>query len=381
MKRIEYILKHNRFFQAIYVFIFSLFFKFLGLLIRPKKYILFQSLIGKNYGESPKIIYDKIKNDPFFKDYTCIWAFENPNNFPHCDCKRIKLNSFSYFYYALKSKIWISNAGIERGLRFKHRKTIHINTDHGFPFKYIGNDQKNRNDYNFKTVNLFCCCSEYDKKIKVNGYKIKPENAKIIGYPINDSFFKISTEKVLELRRKFNIPENKKVILYAPTWRDYEQKDKNAIPINFNKWKSTLGNEYVIFVRMHHLALSEFNIAFDEVIRDGFTNISMEDITMISDILISDYSAIMFNYSILERPIVAFVYDNEEYQKNRGTYISPFDMFKGSCFVDEDSMLSFIKNMDYQEECKKTIELKNKYMFCDGNATKRCIEYLKEKLS
>ncbi len=382
MKKIEYILKHNKVIQAIYVFTLSLFFKFLGLFIRPRNYILFQSLIGKNYGDSPKAIYDYMSNDPYFDKYTKVWAFEDPDLFSECQCQKIKLNSFKYFVYALKSKIWISNAGIERGLRFKHKKTIHINTDHGVAYKIIGNRQKNRNDYNFKTIDLFCCCSPFDKEMKCADYKVRESAAAIIGYPVNDKLYNVSEDKIIELKNKFNIPENKKIILYAPTWRDVlpNGEDHNIPPIDLEKWKKELSNNYVIFFRIHHLATKSLNMQYDDFIRDGYTGCTMEEMVMIADILISDYSAIMFNYAILERPIVAFVYDNDSYQADRGTYISPFEMFEGSCFMTEDDVIKHIITMDYDFECEKTKNLKNKYMQGEGKSTEYCINFLKEKL-
>lgn len=382
VNKIEKLIKHNKFFQAVYVFTFSLVFKFLGLFIRPKKIILFQSLIGKNFGESPKVLFDLIVSDPFFKDFKCIWAFENPDRHPECPTDKVKLNSFKYFKTALKSKIWISNTGIERGLHFKHKGTIHLNTDHGFAFKKCGNAQKNRSDYNFKNVDFFCCCSEIDKKIKVRDYKLKDESARVVGFPINDVFFKDNSGLREELRKRFEIPKDKKVILYAPTWRDdyYASKHPDFIPIHIEKWEKALGDKYVFFLRGHHLSSGTKPFESGGFLKDGYTGISVEEMLILSDILISDYSAISFNYSILEKPIVAYVYDNKEYQETRGTYIDPFDVFKGSCFKNEDDVIEHILNMNYELESKKTKDIHHKYMVGDGHTAECCINYLKDRL-
>ncbi len=377
MNKVEKILKHNKTLQSLYVFVFSIFFKFIGLFVRPKKnLILFQSLIGKNFGESPKILFDLIKSDPFFNGYTTIWAFQEPEKFVINCSKVIKLNSFKYFYYALKSGIWISNAGIERGLRFKHKKTIHINTDHGFAFKKIGNHQPNRRDYNFKTVDLFCCCSEFDRLNKISGYKINPENAVITGYPINDCLYKVDDSEIAELRKRFNVPIGKKVLLYAPTWRDQTAVKE----LDIDKWQNALCDNYVLFIRGHHLSREE-KVSQSDFVRDGNKDISVEEICKISDILITDYSAIAFNYSILHRPIIGYTYDFDEYAKTRGTYLSLNDVFGDAHFDNENELIHYIKNIDFNLATKHTQKIQEKYMYCDGRASEYCINFLKEQIT
>ena len=125
--RIEYILKHNRLMQKAYVLIFSFVFKFLHLFIHvDKKRIIFQSLIGKSFGDSPRVLYDSIKNNPYFADYKFIWAFDEPEKFDVKGAETVKLSSFKYYIETLRSSIWISNVSIERGLKFKPKKTTYL---------------------------------------------------------------------------------------------------------------------------------------------------------------------------------------------------------------------------------------------------------------
>ena len=162
MKKVEYILKHNVIVQKIYQIVFSLIFRFIGIFIRPDmKRVLFQSMIGKTYSDSPQILYEKMLNDEYFKDYKYVWAFDNPNKFELFKAKKVKLNSLSYFIEALRCGIWITNVSIERGLKFNPRKTIYINTWHGVTLKFLGNAQKNRNDYDYRSVNCMLSSCEY----------------------------------------------------------------------------------------------------------------------------------------------------------------------------------------------------------------------------
>ncbi len=254
MKKIEYILKHNVVIQKIYVFLFSFLFRFMGLFIkRDDKQVLMQSLIGKTYGDSPKVLFETMKKDPRFKDYKYVWAFDKPDAFDVPGAKKIKLTSLQYYIEALRSGVWISNVGIERGLKFKPKKTISINTWHGVPIKIIGNSQKDRNDYDYSSVDFMCCSSDFERNIFIRDFRVKPEAIFQCGMPRNDELYNVSEEQKQKARKELGIPDGKKVILYAPTWRDSTDGGSSyqiAPPMNMNYWQYELGDEYVVLFRV-----------------------------------------------------------------------------------------------------------------------------------
>lgn len=384
MKNIEYILKHNLFLQKVYKFVFSLFFRFLSIFIKTdKKRILFQSMIGKTYSDSPKVLYENIINNNKFKDFKFVWAFDEPDKFEVIGAKKVKLNSINYFIETLKCGIWITNVDIERGLKYKPKKTIYINTWHGITLKYIGNAQKNRKDYDYSDVDFMCSCCDYLDKIFLRDFKVKKEALVRCNMPRNDCLYGIKQIEIDILKEKFNIPKEKKVILYAPTWRDSKDGGKNYIinpPIDIELFREKLSKDYVILFRMHHLTTKQMGLKFDDFVRDFSGDYDINDLMIVSDILISDYSATIFDYSILEKPIVLFTYDYEEYKENRGLYIDPRNLIKGNAFKTQEEVLNFILNMNYEEECNKVIELKKKYNLVEGNATEICIKYLEDKI-
>ena len=384
MKNIEYIIKHNKIIQKLYKFIFSIIFKFLSIFIRiDNKRIMFQSMIGKTYSDSPKILYEKIKNNKNFKDYKFIWAFEDPDKFDIPGATKVKLNSFSYFIESLKCKIWITNVDIERGLSYKPKKIIYLNTYHGIPLKYIGNAQKNRNDYNYKDVDYMCSCCEFLDKIFMRDFKIKKEALAKCGMPRNDYLYNKSKEEIQRLRKKYNIPKNKKVILYAPTWRDSNDGGKNYVikpPINIEYFRKNLEDQYVILFRMHHLTTKQLGLKFDSFVRDYSGDYDINELMMISDILISDYSATIFDYSILERPIISFAYDYKEYKENRGLYLNLEDILPNSVLKTQEEVINHILNLNFKKESEIAKKIKEKYISVDGTATDKCIKYLEEKI-
>lgn len=384
IKLIEYKIKHNATLQAIYKRLFSLLFKTVGLFVRvDDRQILFFSMSGRSFGDSPRVLYDYIVKDPFFKDYKLIWAFEEPEKFSKYGLHTVKLNSFSYFTTALRSKFWITNTSMERGLSFKPKKTVLLNTWHGVPLKVIGNGYKNRNDYNYSDVDFMCYSGDYEEKIYIKGFKVKPENLVMCGLPRNDVLYRADENLRKELKRKYHIPEGKKVILFAPTFRDVGTNSVDValkIPIDFKKWEKALGDGYVVLCRMHYHTTELLGVEYNDFVVDctGAENIS--DLYIISDILISDYSSSMIDYSILERPIISYAYDKEEYGEKEGFFVPLDEALPGLIYEDEDQMLEHILNMDLDEEARKTRNVKNKYIQAKGNATEECIKFINSRV-
>lgn len=380
MQKIEYLLKHNKFVQKTYVIVFSLLFRFLGLFIRPDPHrIIFQSMIGKNFGDSPRVLFDRIRNDKRFDGYKFVWAFDDPEKFHVKGAEKVKLNSLSYYIETLRAGIWITNVNIERGLRYKPKSTVYLNTWHGVPVKIIGNSQKTRSDYDYSDVDFMCCSCEFERNIFIRDFKVRIEATVKCGMPRNDELYHIDAKLIDKYRKELNIPADKKVILYAPTWRDSSDGGKSyqiSPPIDIDYWQRLLGDEYVMLFRMHHLTTEMMGITFNDFVRDLSDYPEINKLMIVADILISDYSATIFDYSILERPIISFAYDYEEYSQNRGFYENLCDVVCGNVFKTQEDVISHIKNMDNKKEIKKAASIKNRYIDTDGQATEACIDFL-----
>ncbi len=380
MQKIEYLLKHNKFVQKTYVIVFSLLFRFLGLFIRPDPHrIIFQSMIGKSFGDSPRVLFDRIRNDKRFDGYKFVWAFDDPEKFHVKGAEKVKLNSLSYYIETLRAGIWITNVNIERGLRYKPKSTVYLNTWHGVPVKIIGNSQKTRSYFFYSVVDFMCCSCVFERNIFIRYFMVRKEATVKCGMPRNDELYHIDAKLIDKYRKELNIPTDKKVILYAPTWRDSSDGGKSyqiSPPIDIDYWQRLLGDEYVMLFRMHHLTTEMMGITFNDFVRDLSDYPEINKLMIVADILISDYSATIFDYSILERPIISFAYDYEEYSQNRGFYENLCDVVCGNVFKTQEDVISHIKNMDNKKEIKKAAAIKNRYIDTDGQATEACIDFL-----
>ncbi len=285
----------------------------------------------------------------------------------------------SYYIETLRAGIWITNVNIERGLRYKPKSTVYLNTWHGVPVKIIGNSQKTRSDYDYSDVDFMCCSCEFERNIFIRDFKVRKETTVKCGMPRNDELYHIDAKLIDKYRKELNIPADKKVILYAPTWRDSSDGGKSyqiSPPIDIDYWQRLLGDEYVMLFRMHHLTTEMMGITFNDFVRDLSDYPEINKLMIVADILISDYSATIFDYSILERPIISFAYDYEEYSQNRGFYENLCDVVCGNVFKTQEDVISHIKNMDNKKEIKKAASIKNRYIDTDGQATEACIDFL-----
>ena len=248
--KLAYLIKHVSWIQWLYRAVMGSAFRFWGLFLPVNdKLVLFSSYGGKQFSDSPKVLFEAMKNDPRFRDYQFIWAAECPDKMQIPGAKVVKTDSRAYFQTALQSKIWITNVNIERGLNFKKKETIYLNTWHGTGPKKGGNAVSGRKDYDFSRVDFFCCDGKYTHDVFMKWWNAREDSMLWCGRPREDALFEYTKERISEIRRSLGIPADRKAILYMPTWREYSHDG-----IHYEKWIPALGKEYVICARGHHFS-------------------------------------------------------------------------------------------------------------------------------
>ena len=356
----------------------SFVFRFLGLFIPVDDHlVIFVSFMGMGFNDSPKAIYEYMKSHPEYKEFKCVWAFEHPDKYP--ELNTVKIDSFKYFSTALKAKYWITNTNIERGLKFKKKKQVYLNTWHGIALKHIGNDCPGRKDFNFKNIDHLVVSGDYDEKVWKSAFNADPESYLKCGMPRNEELWLATDEQKNKMREKLSIPTDKKVILYAPTWRDSTDGGKSyeiKPPIHFDVWKRELGDEYVVLFRAHHQTTKVLGVQYDEFVREASSYPAVNDLMIASDLLITDYSAIAFDYSVLCRPIFCYAYDYESYLAERGTYFEVDEKYPNKSCRTEEELLNRIKNIDYEKECANTKRFRDDFIQYGVGATEACVKAL-----
>jgi CDP-glycerol glycerophosphotransferase len=144
-----------------------------------------------------------------------------------------------------------------------------------------------------------------------------------VGYPRNDGLADGSTAARAErIRKRLGLAASKKVLLYAPTFRDDQRTGKRftfSLPIDMVALEAAVGDEYEIVVRLHPIIRGKVRLPWG--VHDAGAGFEMEDLLATADVLVTDYSSVMFDFAVLERPMVFFVPDLERYRDTlRGFY-------------------------------------------------------------
>ena len=376
--RLIYLLKHNAGIQKAYRVLVGACFRFLSIFIRKdSKLILFSSFAGKNFNDSPKAIYDYMRSHSEYQSYRMVWAFTAPEHFPNLDT--VKIDTVAYFVLAMRAKYWITNVNIERGLHFKKKSTVYLNTWHGIALKLIGNDCPGRKDYDFSNMDFLVVSGDHDERVFKSAFRADEHSFLRCGMPRNDILWNPSEDKAMELRQKLHLPLDKKIILYAPTWRESTDGGKTyaiAPPINLKKWEMRLGEEYIVLFRAHLFTTQVMGIQYNDFVRDVSEYPDINELMLVSDILLTDYSSAVFDYAILKRPILTFAYDYESYLMERGTYFNMDEVYPSKACRSEDELLERILTLDYADECKKTAQFRKRFVQYGGHGVEACVKAL-----
>ncbi|MCC3237541.1 CDP-glycerol glycerophosphotransferase family protein, partial [Pediococcus acidilactici] len=165
-----------------------------------------------------------------------------------------------------------------------------------------------------------------------------------IGYPRNDELAQPNAAKIRQLKEKLGISLDKKVVLYAPTYRDNQffTKGKYAfsLPFDLAKLRDTLGEDTVLLLRMHYLIANAVDLTGVEDFAIDVSNYpDVADLYLAADVLVTDYSSVFFDYAYLKRPIVFFPYDYETYRDElRGFYLDYQKDLPGKIVYNEDEL-------------------------------------------
>lgn len=377
MKKLKNFVKNNKIIYAIYYVIMSLIVNIIKLFVRTdEKLILFVSYGGRHYNDSPKNIYEYMKNDERFKDYKLVWAFVEPEKFDVDN--KIKIDTIKYYKTALKARCWVTNVMVERALKFRGKKTFYFYTTHGVLIKLMGKDLRKGSSFDtFNKLQYDYCIvqSEYEKKIVQSQYDLTPEKIGVIGFPKNDILVNYSKEFRDEIRNKLGIPNDKKAILYAPTFRDTKQGMIESRDIDVDMWKKELGEEFVLLYRAHPVISGKTRVN-DDFFFDVSKYEIVEELMIASDCLISDYSGIIFDYSIMRKPIFLYTYDYEEYNASRGLY---FDIRKELPYaMNEEDLVNLIANGF--DNISDVVLFQEKYATVYGDATKKSVELIVDNI-
>lgn len=366
------------------------------------KVIIFDAFNGRSYNCSPKAIYESLLADRRFNDCTFIWVFQQPEHYKHLKSARtrlVKYGSKEYYEAYAHAGTWIVNAKIPLEIPKRRGQTL-VQCSHGTPFKRLRADvvkgtenaidsykdmlRKSRIDT--LRYDYFVTPSQFTSRCFSSAFQLKELGKEDIilevGYPRNDRLHSYTESETTEIKQNLNIPLNKKVLLYAPTWRDDQFENGTGFvyepPFDIAYLREQLGDEYVILFRAHYLIAKTFDFSGYKGFMYNVSDIDdVNDLYIISDVLVTDYSSVFFDYANLRRPMLFYMYDKEHYQKDlRGFYL-PLEAVPGDIVTTQRQLVDKLQDLNaYAKRTAKTVEQFSKeYNYLDdGHAAERVIE-------
>lgn len=343
---------------------------------------------GKGYQCNCKYIAEYIIRNNL--PYEIVWNLEKDesDDIPS-SVKIVKRNTQEYLREIYTSYVVICNDGVRDLRRDSKIKQYVINTWHGSgPFKrdYLAvKSEKNNDDLKKRMLDEYGRVDLFLSNCLINSEKYREAflyNGEIMecGAPRNDVLFKrkgIATK----VKKKLGISLKKKIVMYAPTYRDNVEKSFSTYNLDFKRIISSLdkkfGSNFTVIYRYHHMLYGELN--HSNTIAEGYDVTLYPDVMELliaSDVLITDYSSIMWDFSLMKRPV--FLYHNDINDYKRGFYCNPEEWPYPRAKSEED-MCNIIEDFD-TEKYESDLEL----FFCkyrsydDGKATERVVNRIIE---
>lgn len=361
--------------------------------------IVYESYWGRGLIDNPYALFLELQKRDKDRKFTHIWVLDNlkgnqqiidkyKNDSKICF---VEFGSDEYIEALASAKYLINNVTFPAYF-IKKEDQIYINTWHGTPLKSMGFDMVDGNSGSANTIRNFLhadyllSANQIMTDMYLKSYKLQEVfSGKILeeGYPRNDFLFNTEKKSEIELLKTYgiNVEENKKVILFAPTWRESANGKAEVNPEELLEVKDYLEknidtNMYQILIKPHQFVYNQLKDLEEYKGLLVPATIDANELMSIVDILISDYSSIFLDYMALEKPILFYIPDLETYKERRGLDIRPEDL-PGPSSDNLKDIVSAINDITNVEESYKDIYKKMKEKVCghdDGQVAKRIID-------
>lgn len=362
------------------------------------KTVLYESRDGKSMTDSPLAIFEYLLHHPKYKDYTHIWSIEEfemlqpiMNKYKgYKNVVFVKRNTKDYLKYLATAKYLINNSTFQSFFICKEEQ-IYINTWHGTPLKYMGFDIPGNPAHsqnvlrNFLSSSYLISPNEHTTNMFLNSYKLKHIfSGKIIeeGYPRIDLTLNTNPFEFKKNLQSLGVSLSleKKTIVYAPTWKgtNVSKVKNNLIQItsDLNHLQERYGHEYNILIKLHPFLYHQANQSKEiqnQLVPD-FIDTNM--LLSATDLLITDYSSIFFDFLVTNKPILFYMWDADEYSEERGMYFDLEDL-PGPRLYNIKDLAESIGHIEELHLQFKTKYDRFKHEFTkhdDGKVTERIVE-------
>ncbi|MFB8028622.1 MULTISPECIES: CDP-glycerol glycerophosphotransferase family protein [unclassified Streptomyces] len=322
--------------------------------------VVFESHMGTCYGDSPRAVHEEVRARGL--PLRCVWSYaDSPAGFP-ADAKLVRRWSWRYLWALARAEYWVDNQGFPLPLD-KPSGTTYLQTWHGSAYKRMGFDetrvrmqntpQRERLQQAVGRFDHFLVRSEHDERTLARAYRLPGSTLLRTGYPRNDALLAARARDGAEGRlprpapaAELGLPDHRKVVLYAPTFRGGPGKRRRQrLLLDAAAFAERFGDAYTLLVRAHYLEAASLPACPPGTVVDVSHHHDVSELLALTDVLITDYSSIMFDFALLDRPIVLFAPDLDAYAAERGSYFDLREKAPGPVVATEEELFGVLARL------------------------------------
>lgn len=358
-----------------------------------KNRILLHNDLGNNYSCNLKSIAEYITSD-YPGQFEVIYSVKEPKKYQYLQNKGIHpiaFNSLQYFYYAMTSKVFVTNSGGHAYIPLRKRQYV-INTHHGGgAYKTCGKDMfedtylfRKDLELSSKHTDVFLSTNSKFTEVVSNAIYMPKNVFWEIGMPRNDILINGNEELKKCIRKKIGLNDDEKLVLFAPTYRKIDNnyfKSSVSIPygIDCDRVRLALhtrfGGNWRFAFRLHPRVENRDNLPFENVL-DLSDYEDMQDLLLVADVMVNDFSSSMWDFMLTGRPSFLFAVDLSEYIQTTKVY-TPVTEWPFPIATDNDGLEKNILSFD-EDKYKKDCE--NHYKRLGGCETGKATELVCERI-
>ena len=361
--------------------------------------IVFTSFHGKQCADNPRGIADELRRRDDGRDH--IWALADWSTPAPPGASAVLIGTRAYFAALGRSRYVIANDHIPRPFR-KRAGQRYVQTWHGTPLKHIGYDiaapkfASGARYFEFMAGDvaqwdLLLSPNPFSTPIMAQAFRYTGEICES-GYPRNDVLLAADVisgqpggpaDRAADVRRRLGLPAGQRVAMYVPTWRDNQHDASGSYRLDFQldieAAARRLAADYVLLIRGHHLMAAGIpaqtwpGFALDVT---GYPDIA--DLLLVTDVLITDYSSVMFDFASTGRPMLFFTYDLAQYRDElRGFYFDFEAGAPGPLLASSDEVIAALSDLDAVAATYRPAYVAFAARFCpldDGKASARACD-------
>jgi CDP-glycerol glycerophosphotransferase len=298
--------------------------------------VVFDAYRGRQYSCNPRAVYERLKEQG--TDLDCVWItrdgqYETPDG-----ARTVLIGTREHYELMATSRYLVCN-GVQPPWFEKRDDQIYVQCWHGTPLKRIGWDAPiapHRREQAGKLLHqevvrwdVLVSPNPFTSQVMRRAYQYKGEILES-GYPRNDVLNSTDRERIaVQTRERLGIPDGKKVVLYAPTWRDDDHiaagRHKFDLALDLEHARHALGDDHVVLLRTHYSTTDRSWSQVDGFAIDVSKYPDMAELNLVADVLVTDYSSALFDFAVTGKPMVFFTYDLESYRDRAPGFCFDFE--------------------------------------------------------